>query len=232
MQHTKIELCRNADGTPGYSSNPVKGYCPVGCSYCYSRRLYQRFRWNPEIRFVLEELATWKRAKPGDKVFVGSMMELFGPWVPDGWMDLILFNVRLYPEVTFIFLTKCPEELGKWKPWPDNCFVGATVTDWDTAYRAQPALLGVSDNVIKFLSIEPLLDNIPGSDWLVGIDWIIIGARTPYSSKTAPKIEWVREIVVAADRAGIPVFLKDNLRPIQWQYSDGRPNTWRQEFPK
>jgi hypothetical protein len=29
-----------------------------------------------------------------------------------------------------------------------------------------------------------------------------------------PKIEWVREIVEAAGKAGIRVFLKDNLRPL------------------
>jgi len=29
-----------------------------------------------------------------------------------------------------------------------------------------------------------------------------------------PKIEWVRDIVRAADAAGIPVWLKDNLLPL------------------
>ena len=32
-----------------------------------------------------------------------------------------------------------------------------------------------------------------------------------------PPIEWVREIVEAADRAGIKVFLKDNLEPLLGQ---------------
>jgi hypothetical protein len=36
----------------------------------------------------------------------------------------------------------------------------------------------------------------------------------PYGKKWTlqPKIEWVQEIVQAADRAGVAVFLKDNLR--------------------
>ncbi|MBA7575646.1 hypothetical protein ES708_17478 [subsurface metagenome] len=47
---------------------------------------------------------------------------------------------------------------------------------------------------------------------MAGINWVIIGAQTkPYKP---PKIEWVKEIVEAADRAGIPVFLKDNLKPL------------------
>jgi len=47
---------------------------------------------------------------------------------------------------------------------------------------------------------------------LSGISWVIIGAQTkPYKP---PKIEWVQEIVEACDKAGIPVFLKNNLAPL------------------
>ena len=44
-----------------------------------------------------------------------------------------------------------------------------------------------------------------------GINWVIIGAQT--KPTVYPKIEWVTEIVEAADKAGIPVFLKDSLKP-------------------
>jgi len=45
-----------------------------------------------------------------------------------------------------------------------------------------------------------------------GINWLIIGAQTkPYKP---PQIESVQEIVEAADRVGVPVFLKDNLEPL------------------
>ena len=80
------------------------------------------------------------------------------------------------------------------------------------------------------------------------IDWIILGRETPVSKKkTAPKIEWVYEIIEAADKANIPVFLKDNLKtlidaeagfnPDFYGYTDD-PSGWessdelRQEFPK
>lgn len=45
-----------------------------------------------------------------------------------------------------------------------------------------------------------------------GISWLIIGAQT--RPTVFPKIEWVKEIVMASDQAGIPVFLKDNLKPL------------------
>ncbi len=41
------------------------------------------------------------------------------------------------------------------------------------------------------------------------IDQVIIGAQT--KPTVMPKIEWVEEIVEACDKAGVKVFLKDNL---------------------
>ena len=70
----------------------------------------------------------------------------------------------------------------------------------------------------KYISIEPLLGwdmSVSDTEWTLrdaGIDWLIIGAQT--RPTVYPKIEWVQEIVEAADRAGVKVFLKDNFRPL------------------
>ena len=73
MQKSKIEWT-------DYTSNPLKGLCPVACPYCYARGMYHRFKWNPDIWFEPRELETWKRIPAGSKVFVGSTIELFGEW--------------------------------------------------------------------------------------------------------------------------------------------------------
>ena len=66
-------------GWSDYTINPVKGKCPMGCDYCYARRMYDRFKWNPEIRY---EDPFWQfhklKGKKPSRVFVGSTMELFG----------------------------------------------------------------------------------------------------------------------------------------------------------
>jgi len=96
---------------------------------------------------------------------------------------------------------------------------------------------------VKYLSLEPLLDwdfnwnqsYLVNTFKRADINWLIIGACTgnreemsalcfKYPQLTRmrfgklytaqPRIEWVREIVEAADKVGIPVFLKDNLRPL------------------
>lgn len=62
------------------------------------------------------------------------------------------------------------------------------------------------------IAISYLKGGIEMNENLEGINWVILGSQTkPYKS---PKIEWVEEIVEACDKAGIPVFLKDNLEPL------------------
>jgi hypothetical protein len=120
---------------------------------------------------------------------------------------------------------------------------------------------------IKYVSIEPLLNwqSVTSGIWQV-IDWLIIGAMTcsrgdlsalsakypallpmPYGNRYTlqPRIEQIEEIVKVADEFDMPVFLKDNLGPLMFDYPstdqmierikvrflkwDGR---LRQEFPK
>lgn len=216
---TKIEWVRNDDGTQGYSINPVKGKCPMACSYCYARRLYDRFRWNPEIRLDLNTLMQFLLFPSDSKVFVGSTIELFGEWVKSEWMQTIFDHAKERPDVTFIFLTKRPKNLAKWSPFPKNCYVGVSVTTnavfCDALYSLRDIKAGV-----KFISFEPLLEEIP-MPCVIGnplevCDWIICGQQTPVSVKTAPKLEWIKEIVEAADKARIPIFLKNNLSTMEF----------------
>jgi len=229
---SKIEWLRNpSTGAQGFSINPIKGLCPMDCkdnqgkSYCYARRMYKRFKWNPEIRF--DENALDVVIKPGSKVFVGSTMELFGDWVKPEWMKFILkWTAIAYPWNTYIFLTKRPENLAKWSPFPDNCWVGVSVTNHEQWEEATKGLRKIEASV-KFYSFEPLLHRIGLEfyDFDEGIGWIILGQQTPVKASTAPKLEWIREIVAAADKAKIPVFEKNNLQDLLQ-----RP--LRQEFPE
>lgn len=57
------------------------------------------------------------------------------------------------------------------------------------------------------------------------VDWIIIGAETGNrKSKVIPKRERIDHIVETGRNCGIPVFMKESLRPIM----DG---SFKQEFP-
>lgn len=206
-----------------WTINPVKGLCPVGCSYCYARRMYGRdcnkvFK-DKTIRYDPSVFLDLRKAKPGDRIFVGSTIDLFHP-LCSTWNDNIIDICRRNPEYTFMFLTKCPQYLPK--EWPDNCWVGVSVTDQQSYEKALRGLSYIGAKV-RFMSFEPLLKpvDILGADFKGLLHLVIIGLQTPYSKKTAPRIEWVKEIVEAADKAKIPVFLKNSLKPlIDKEYPD------------
>jgi protein gp37 len=230
MNKTSIEWC-------DYTVNPVKGLCPVDCKdlegkpYCYARRMYKRFKWDETIRYDpsgFDDLSTLpgpSTALQHKRIFIGSTMELFGPWVKREWMADILDWCRFKKEHTFIFLTKRPQELQKYNPWPDNCWVGASICDDKMLDVAVNELEDVQAS-IKFLSFEPLLERLTLSlDYAIyygGVSWVIIGQQTP-ARKPIPA-SWIADIEMAADKVGIPVFHKNNLGI--------RPEAKRQEWPK
>lgn len=182
-------------------------------------------------------------------IFVCDMSDLFGNGIPEDWINEVLHAIemnKLYDR--FYLLTKQPQNLIRWSPFPDNCWMGVSVTNKLMLSRATDGLMVVKAN-IKYISFEPLLEDCsfyPERLKYVGVNWLIIGSLTgtiedmkesclvypdiqpkPYGKRWTlqPKLEWVEEIEEAADKAGIPVFEKDNLMPLLQ-----RP--LRQEFPK
>lgn len=192
---------------------------------------------------------SWYKRKPYG-IFVCDMSDLFGIGIPEEWTHLIIEAIKLRPEHRFYLLTKQPENLTKFSPFPDNCWVGVTVTNEGITYpdmmeQACRSLASIKAS-IKYISFEPLQSSIYKLDLLKiwGINWVIIGSQT--RPNMYPKIEHVEEIVKAADAAGIPVFLKDNLKPLinandmakhslLWQHNDkgalAFPLGIRQEMP-
>jgi protein gp37 len=174
--------------------------------------------------------AARKRQRKPKGIFVGNMCEMFAEWIPSDWQREIFKAIRSNPQDRFYFLTKRPWNLTKCSPFPDNCWIGSTVCDTRTAYHAWWYYFsGRVKAKLKYLSFEPLLENVMemppafGRSIVPKADWIIIGSQTkPYKP---PKVEWVQAIVKCADKAGKPVFIKDNLRPLLG-------NDLRQELPE
>ena len=153
----------------------------------------------------------YKLKKPS-KIFVCSMSELFGNYIPDDWIDNILETCFELPEHTFQILTKNPKKALQ-LVFPDNVWLGVTVTSPLEWFRVCSLLC--SNAKLKFISFEPLLEDAfdpPELATFSGfpyIDWVIIGGQT--CPTFIPKAQWIYRIIDKARHEGIPIFLKNNL---------------------
>ena len=205
MQKTNIEWT-------DYTWNPIKGICPVGCWYCYGRKIYERFKLYPEKRFLLLECAKPLHLRKPSRIFVCSTFELFHPVVNDRQRELIFRVIKKCPQHTFQILTKFPQNIDR--DMPDNVWLGITITGNkpEDFIRASEFGLRKRKAKIQFISYEPLLEepvqNIPN------IDWIIIGKLTGHGKKYDPKKELIEKLVSGATTWDTPIFLKNNLKEI------------------
>ena len=233
MQKTKIDWC---DST----WNPVTG-CYHTCEYCYARGIATRFggKVNPKCTNILEldnpfvedgkikpyplgfmptlhryRMDEYKNKK-GRNIFVCSMADLFGEWVPDSWIEEVFEACKKAPQHNYIFLTKNPGRYMKLDlegklPTDNNFWYGSTATGPDDAFWW-------SDSHKTFVSIEPILhpfDEV-GDGAVKKVDWVIIGAETGRrKDKVVPEREWIKSLVNDCRRTGIPVFMKSSLADI------------------
>lgn len=162
------------------------------------------------------------------RIFVSSMGDLFGSWVPDAWIDEVFAACKRAPQHTYLFLTKNPGryaelyDAGK-LPLEKNFWYGGSATSaeqFDVVHEAMGELPG---KVKSFLSLEPLTKDIAEAKrWralpsycLHGyFKWLIIGGMTgPGSKHRQPHREWVEKIVEQAREECVPIFMKGNLAP-------------------
>jgi protein gp37 len=206
-----------------FSWNPVKGLCPEACEYCYARRIYAQFKYNPVIRLDEKELmAPYKLKKPA-RIFCGSTIDMFHQDIHGVWLRQIVEVIEDNPQHVFQFLYHFSPHRGL---FPSNCWLGLTVTSYIDAQKAL-TFSKTYPNLIKFISFEPLLGNptMP-EEVFENIDWMIIGAESGNrKGKVIPKLGWIPELLNAADKHFLPVYMKDNLQPYWYHYL-------RKEFPK
>lgn len=175
------------------------------------------FNFEPTFhKYRLNEYQT----KKGRNIFVCSMADLFGNWVPDEWIEEVLRACDNAPQHNYLFLTKNPfryeilHQKGILRK-RDNMWYGYSMPKngcdywYDSQYKT-------------FESMEPLLEMVavPHSKWT------IIGAETGRrKNKVVPERKWIEHIVNKCREDDIPVFMKSSLSDI-W----GEPLI--QEFPQ
>lgn len=241
MKKTKIDW---ADST----WNPVTG-CLHGCEYCYAQRIAKRFGGNmmpffverPILRepvrdgsgkimpypfdflptfhrYKLDEPKRWTKPRT---IFVCSMADMFGEWVPDEWIKQVFEACDAAPQHRYLFLTKNPSRYSNLKAAGiikprHNWWFGSSTPDETFSYA-----MGKN----TFVSVEPILRPFAEMYEPPLVDWIIIGAETGNrKNKVIPKKWWIDQYVGHCKAWGIPVFMKESLRGLMG-------DDFRQEFP-
>ena len=163
-------------------------------------------------------------------IFVCSMADLFGDWVPDSWIEEVFAACKKAPQHRYMFLTKNPEryaqlaqagKLPRRREYPSFWFGTSITKAGDKAFTP-----GVVYNT--FLSIEPLLEPLnAGIGSFRGAQLVIVGAETGNrKGKVIPKAEWIDNITGAASLTRAAVFMKDSLLPIMGEERMRRELPW------
>lgn len=144
---------RNADNTDSAGTWLPKGKLihvleePVRPSYpaCRMTKPYP-FGFSPT--FHRYRLLQPRGQKKPQRIFVCSMADLFGAWVPDEWIEEVFTACEMAPWHKYLFLTKNPARYlqlfhdGK-IPARHNMWYGTTITNPDTRMYSVPLVCSI-----------------------------------------------------------------------------------------
>lgn len=182
------------------------------------------FKFEPTFhRYRLDQPKKWTEPRT---IFVCSMADLFGEWVPLKWIQEVFEACKAAPQHRYLFLTKNPAryfglaEMGL-LPKDKNFWYGTTTT-------TQKEDFFWSDEHNTFLSIEPI--HGPFEKMEIGTlrrftNWIIVGAETgSRKDKIIPEKAWIDELAAYAWENEVPIFMKESLKDMMGM-------EFKQQFP-
>jgi protein gp37 len=170
--------------------NPWRGCTKIspGCTNCYMFTAQERYGRDPK---KVERTKTWgdpvrwqkEAAAAGrtDLVFTCSWSDWFHADA-DAWRDEAWAVIKKCPNLNFQVLTKRSERIADhlpadWGPqgYP-NVWLGVSV---ENKRYGLPRIdhLRTVPAVVRFLSVEPLLEDL-GTVNLTGIDWVLVGGES------------------------------------------------------
>ena len=202
--------------------NPVRGCTKVspGCARCYAETFAERFRGVPghpyefgfDLRLIPDKLAEPLRWPSPKVVFVNSMSDLFHEDVPVDYIERVVQVMLQADWHTYQVLTKRADRMRdllnsrlSYAANRPHIWWGVSVEDQRYGLPRIESLQD-SDVAMRFLSVEPLLEDLGPLD-LEGIAWVIVGGESGIRARPL-KEEWVVSIRDQCCTAGVPFFFK------------------------
>lgn len=191
--------------------NPVNG-CTIGCSYCYAKRINDRFKIIKDFskpEFIEKRLERLSVKRPN--TYLMTSMSDFSDWKKE-WRDKVFDKIAEYERHVCLFLTKRPSKI-KFETNLENVWIGVTVTCKNDKKRIEEMTSNIKAKHY-FITFEPIFEEI-GDINLEKIDWVVIGTETGNrKGKITAEKEWVMSIVREARNKGVKIFMKESLCPI------------------
>ncbi|NIV33123.1 MAG: DUF5131 family protein [Anaerolineae bacterium] len=212
--------------------NPVTGCtkCSPGCKNCYAERMSKRLAGrhgypeaprNFDVTLHPDKLAQPRHWRKPRTIFVVSMGDLFHEKVPYSYIQNVWNIMETADQHTFLVLTKRPDRMldfltssegrfavrGYMRPLP-NVWLGVTAENQNALKQRWPVLQQV-EAAIKFLSVEPMLDDVFAAfeqGWSLP-DWISFGGESGTGARPMHP-NWLRAGLEFCRCWGIPPFFK------------------------
>jgi len=181
MKTTKIEWTE-ATWNPSIGCSKVS----AGCKNCYAEIMAKRLQAMKAVgyedgfnfKILPDRLQQPANVKKPTKFFVNSMSDLFHERMPFSFLDKIFEVIANTPQHNYQILTKREHILQKYflkRMVPTNVWLGVTVENEQAKHRIN--VLRDIDATVRFISVEPLIDDI-GVLNLKGIHWVIVGGES------------------------------------------------------
>lgn len=213
-----------------WSWNPITG-CLHNCAYCYARDIANRFyEQGFAPSFIPSRLTAPTNTKSPDlaqisdpvermgkqNVFVCSMADLFGKWVPAEWIESVLAQIQANPQWTFLLLTKFPVRMAEFS-YPANVWLGTSVDYQWAVERAEKAFIKIKASGfggVCWLSCEPMMEQLTFNS-LDMFDWVVMGgsSASTQTPEYRPPFDDIVYLYNQARIAGCKVYQKTNLIP-------------------
>ena len=233
-----------------------------GCAHCYIGRILHkqgREPWGDIYRTkTWGDPDRWNRraAAEGDvqRVFTCSMSDFFhtkaDEWRPEAWEI-----IKRTPNLVWLVLTKRPERIHNHLPadWGEgypNVWLGVTVA-WKGAFNKMDTLrrIPVHPSAVRWISSEPLLEDIADEINLDGFGWVVAGGesgggaeylwdrskdwRTEFDigGRRTMKLEWAARLRDKTKAAGLPFMFKQVTWPQSGHGVNALGRDWH-EYPR
>lgn len=198
--------------------NPTVGCTKIspGCKHCYAETMAKRLQamgapgYTDGFAFKVmpERLKEPLQRKKPTTWFVNSMSDLFHEAAPFDYIAEVFRVMAACPQHTFQVLTKRADIMARFCSQhrvSQNVWLGVSVEDCKYGVPRIDVLRDIKVET-RFLSIEPLLENV-GTLNLRGIHWVIVGGESGHGARIM-RPEWVANIQEQCEEAGVSFFFK------------------------